>query len=224
MFADGENDEALARLSLAVLLTLRGTPFLYNGEEIGMTDLMLTDISQFWDTPAVWMYNTALEEKGTAPEDLLPLVAKASRDRCRTPLQWANAPNGGFSPSEVSPWLPVNPNYAAGVNVSDQLKDPDSLLSFYRRMIHLRKENPALMAGDYRPLSGESEPYLAFTRTSAEQKCLVVLNFSGEPQDVATELEASVGRVIFSNKSQRKEVALKHFSVQPFEIVIAEVV
>ncbi len=91
-----------------MILTLRGTPFLFNGEEIGMADLMLGDIGRFWDTPAIWMYHTAMDELGLAPDELLPLVAKVSRDRCRTPLQWANAPNGGFSPADVSPWLPVN--------------------------------------------------------------------------------------------------------------------
>ena len=222
LFADGKNDEALAQLSLAVLLTLKGTPFLYNGEEIGMTDLMLNDIRQFFDTPAVWMYNVALDE-GLPPEEILPRVAQASRDRCRTPLQWANAPNGGFSPADVSPWLPVNPNYAAGVNVAEQLQDPDSLLHFYRGMIHMRKETPALIAGEYQPLSGEADPFLAFTRTSREQKCLVVLNFSDQVQELSLELASIQGRVLFSNKGQKGDVALRDFSAAPFEVFIAEI-
>ena len=222
LFADGKNDEALAQLSLAVLLTLKGTPFLYNGEEIGMTDLMLNDIRQFFDTPAVWMYNVALDE-GLPPEEILPRVAQASRDRCRTPLQWANAPNGGFSPADVSPWLPVNPNYAAGVNVAEQLQDPDSLLHFYRGMIHMRKETPALIAGEYQPLRGEADPFLAFTRTSREQKCLVVLNFSDQVQELSLELASIQGRVLFSNKGQKGDVALRDFSAAPFEVFIAEI-
>ncbi|MEA3341337.1 MAG: alpha-glucosidase, partial [Chloroflexota bacterium] len=120
-YGDGENDDALARIHLALTLTLRGTPFLYNGEEIGMTDLLLEDIDQFRDNLGVWLYHALIDELREPPAKALALAARSSRDRCRTPVQWADAANGGFSPAGAQTWLPVNPNYAQGVNVTGQL-------------------------------------------------------------------------------------------------------
>ncbi len=221
-FGDGKNDAALARLSLALMLTLRGTPFLYNGEEIGMTDYMLDDIGQFWDTPAIWLYNLAVNEVDAS--EALRLAAKASRDRCRTPVQWANSANGGFSPPEVKTWLPVNPNYAEGVNVAEQLDAPDSLLNFYKEMLHMRKRTPALIAGAYEPLHDDAEDYLAFLRRSAEQSCLVALNFSEQPHNIRFELETSAGRVIFSNQERENEIDFKRLNLAPYEILIVELI
>jgi len=132
-YGDGQNDAALARISLALMLTLRGTPFLYNGEEIGMTNLLLQDIAQFRDTLVVGVYHLAVNELKMPEADALAIAASINRDGCRTPMQWADAPNAGFSPAGVPTWLPVNPNYTQGVNVASQLGDPDSLFSFYRR-------------------------------------------------------------------------------------------
>src|SRR3712207_5727662 len=105
-----------------------------------------------------------------------------TRDRCRTPLQWANAPNGGFSPASVATWLLANPNYAQDVNVADQEGDPASLLSFYGRLIALRRATLALVAGAYAPVDENAEDYLAFTRSTPDQTVLVALNFSELPQ------------------------------------------
>lgn len=221
-FGDGKNDASLARLSLALMLTLRGTPFLYNGEEIGMTDYMLEDISQFWDTPAIWLYNIAVDKIGVPAPEALRLASKSSRDRCRTPLQWSNAPNGGFSPPGAKTWLPVNPNYAEGINVAEQLDDPKSLLNFYKEMLNVRKCTPALIAGDYEPLHNDAEDYLAFLRRSEEQSCLVVLNFSENPQSIKFDLEISASSVIFSSQERENEIDLEKLSLAPFEIFIAE--
>ncbi|MFQ5614990.1 MAG: alpha-glucosidase [Anaerolineales bacterium] len=222
-FGDGQNDAALARLSLALMLTLRGTPFLYNGEEIGMTDLILEDINQFRDTPNIWLYHTAVGEVGLSPAEALPLAASLTRDKCRTPVQWANAPNGGFSPDGASTWLPVNPNYAERVNVADQLDDPDSLLHFYRRMLRVRKRTPALIVGDYEPLHENSEEYLAFMRAGADQRCLVILNFSDQPQSVSFKLGSPTGNVVFSNRERDGTVNLTKLDIAPFEIFVAEI-
>ncbi len=165
-YGDGQNDETIARISLALMLTLRGTPFLYNGEEIGMTNAVLEDIGQFRDIPLARWYPPMTEVLGLPPAEALAVVNWIGRDKCRSPMQWADAPNGGFSPAGVQPWLPVNPNYAQGVNVAEQMDDPDSLLNFYRRMLRLRKGTPALIAGDYTPLHEEAEDYLAFLRRS----------------------------------------------------------
>ncbi|GAI52991.1 unnamed protein product, partial [marine sediment metagenome] len=114
-------------ISLVLMLTLWGTPFLYNGEEIGMTDIYLGETGQFRDMLGVWYYNTAIAQLGATLEEALAHANRIGRDKCRTPMQWTNAPNAGFCPPDVDPWLPVNPNYTHGINVTDRLKDPDSL-------------------------------------------------------------------------------------------------
>ncbi|MCI0579696.1 MAG: alpha-glucosidase, partial [Chloroflexi bacterium] len=163
-YGDGQNNEALARLHLALMLALPGTPFLYNGEEIGMSDWALAEIGQFRDNLAVWMYRVATTEFGVPAAEALAITNNSGRDKCRTPMQWANAANAGFSPAGVQTWLPVNPNYAQGINLADQLDDPASLLNFYRRLLRLRRQTPALIAGDYQPLHETAVDYLAFLR------------------------------------------------------------
>lgn len=228
-YGNGQDDAALARLHLALLLTLKGTPFLYYGEEIGMTDLELTDLRQFRDTWALNIYRIKTEILGAAPEEALRMAAQMTRDRARSPMQWSNAPNGGFSSPETTPWLPVNPDYTAGVNVADQVSDPASLLNFYRRMLRLRQSLPALVAGDYRALPAHSESYFVFLRQHEPtgQTCLVALNFSGERQKVDTGLKDKQLHLVFSSHPRegrllpfdRRDL---DFDLDPFEIFIGE--
>jgi len=138
-------------------------------------------------------------------------------------MQWSNQPNAGFSPAGVETWLPVNPNHAQGVNVAQQQADPGSLLNFYKAMIRVRKANPALLAGSYEPLLEDSENTLAFLRISTNQKCLVLLNFSGQVENLSIDLEPASGRVIFSNRGRSQPVDLKALQLAPFEILIAGV-
>lgn len=221
-YGDGKHDDALARLSLALMLTLRGTPFLYNGEEIGMRDLLLEEVGQFRDMLGVWLYHVERDVMKHPPEDALRHAAQVGRDKCRTPMQWRNAPHGGFCPPEVEPWLPVAPTYAQGVNVAEQESDPDSLFHFYRRLIPLRQRTPALIVGDYAPLLEESETILAFRRATAEQRCLVFLNFSDEQQLVPLPDEALEPRLLFSSHPCAAPLAAP-LTLAPFEVLILEV-
>jgi len=223
-FADGQHDDALARISVALMLTLRGTPFLYNGEEIGMSDYYLTDIDLFRDPPAVWFYHGAVAD-GMAPDEALTLAAKYSRDRCRTPMQWSNTVNAGFSPDGVQTWLLVNPNYAQGVNVDDQQYNPESLLSFYKRMLNLRRQTPAIKDGDYTPIHETAENYFAFLRHSpdGEQTCLIVLNLSDKDHNLKFDLPSRNARCLFSNHIlEGEKVSLEELKLAPFEIFIGE--
>lgn len=222
-FGDGIHDAELARLHLVLLLTLKGTLFLYNGEEIGMTDLMLTDIRQFRDVLGIWFYQAQVEEFGVAPEVALQRAARLTRDKCRTPMQWANAPNGGFCPAGVAPWLPVNPNYAQGVNVAEQDGDPTSLLNFYRRTLRLRRETLALVRGDYVPLAPRARDYLAFLRRADGQTCLVVLNFS---ERRLTLRGTGLARLLLSSRAagptEPRTLAAGECTILPYEAAILE--
>ncbi|HEX2910102.1 MAG TPA: alpha-glucosidase [Chloroflexia bacterium] len=226
-YGDGKHDAALARLHLALLLTLKGTPFLYNGEEIGMTNLVLTDISQFRDNGALNRYRIMTEKAGMAPEEALQQLIPRTRDRCRSPFQWSNEPNAGFSPQDVTTWLPVNSNYQAGVNAADQENDPGSHLNFYREMLRLRKSTPALVAGNYLALNPQSVDYFAFLRhdPASEQTCLVALNFSAEEQHVSFDLGQRQLRALYSSAHElaaERYRPLEALDLQPFEIFIGE--
>jgi alpha-glucosidase len=224
-YGDGVHDAQLARLHLALLLTLKGTPVLYNGEEIGMTELKLTDLNQFRDTMAIQQYRVLTEAVGLSPDDALQTVIATTRDGCRTPLQWANTANAGFSPPAVKTWLPVNPNYAHGVNAADQENDPDSLLNFYRQLLRLRRDMPALIAGEYRPLHPHSEEYFAFLREDevSGQSCLVLLNFSSEAQTMTLDLGNRQPRLRYSSRPRDGQpLTLDRLTLVPFEIFIAD--
>jgi len=223
-FGDGAHNDALARQNLLLMLTLKGTPFLYNGEEIGMSDYMLSDKSQIRDFLALFYYDLARTVGEIPEEEALRLALQNSRDRNRTPNQWSKAPNAGFSPAEVATWLPVNPNYAEGVNVADQEGDPDSLLSFYKRVLHMRRQNPALIHGDYQPLAEESESYLAFVRSAAEQKCLVLMNMTDQPCQVALDLPVRSARLEFSTQARAGKAGdPNRLELAPFEVYIADI-
>jgi alpha-glucosidase len=226
-YGDGVHDGALARLHLALLLTLKGTPFLYNGEEIGMTDLELTDLSQVRDTAALNQYRLLTEIHGRSLAEAFAAIVAITRDRCRSPMQWSAEPNAGFSPPGVTTWLPVNSNYTAGVNVAAQDNDPTSLLNFYRRMLHLRRTTPALLAGYYQVVQPNSEVYLAFLRDEVKtgQRCLVILNFSPEAQTVGIDLDTGQPRLLFSSQERIEQaITLNRLELAPFEIFIAELV
>jgi alpha-glucosidase len=222
-YGDGQHDEAIARTSVALMLTLRGTPFLYNGEEIGMSNYRLQRIDEFRDPPAVWFYEQEIAQ-GIPHEQAIIAAADHSRDRCRTPFQWRNASNAGFSPKDVRPWLPVNPNYAQGINVEQQWNDPTSMLNFYKSLLRLRKQTPALIAGDYTPLHENAEDYFTFLRhtDNQQQTCLVVLNLSERTHLLQFE-EAQRATCLFStHKTAGEMIELAALSLAPFEVFIGE--
>lgn len=223
-YADGQHDAALARLHVSLLLTLRGTPFLYNGEEIGMTDFAPATVEEFRDLVGVWAYHYAIETLHMSPADAYAAAVAVARDKNRTPLQWANEPNGGFSPAGVKTWLPVNPSYARGVNVADELADPGSLLSFYRRLLRTRRATPALLAGDYQPVHEQAEEYLAFLRHASEdgQTALVVLSFAASSLTIDFGgLGARRIRPVFSSEERSAETdGPGRLALAPFEVYV----
>ncbi|MEI7847770.1 MAG: alpha-amylase family glycosyl hydrolase, partial [Chloroflexota bacterium] len=223
-FADGTHDAERARLALASILTLKGTPFIYNGEEIGMTDYQISDPAQLRDTMATWYYQRLVDELNVDPTVAASRAAASSRDKNRTPMQWCNTHNAGFSPLGIQTWLPVNPNYSNGINVRDQRANPVSLWNFYRRMLRLRKNTPALIEGDYTPVHASAEGYLAFLRSTASQNVLVVLSFSKERLNLNfSDLAFTKASTLFSSAGRSKpEEKPTEIHLGAFEIYIAE--
>lgn len=226
-YGDKLHDADLARLHAALVLTMKGTPFLYNGEEIGMTDYMLTDISQVRDTMGSWYYNELVHTLGVPPAEALLRTAEMTRDKNRTPMQWSGEPNAGFSPQGTSPWLPVNPNYQDGINVKEQEQSPYSLLNYYKQMLKVRRESAALTRGDYTPIHNHASEYFAFLRNTEEQTVLVVLNFSDQrlELDFSGDTASRLARRLFSSAAHSPlPQDLGKLSLSPFEVFIAELI
>ena len=140
-------------------------------------------------------------------------------------MQWSNGANAGFSPAGVQTWLPLNPNHAQGINVAEQQDDPGSMLNFYKQMLRLRKQTPALIDGDYTPLNVSAEDSFAFLRKSQEtgQTCLVILNLSGKPDTLKLDLPSQHVRCLFSTHTPEGEsLSGEALSIAPFEIFIGE--
>ena len=227
-YGDKLHDAALARLHAALVLTLKGTPFLYYGEEIGMTDLMITDPAKLRDTMATWYYDRLINELNVDLQEAALRAGEMSRDKNRTPMQWSSHPNAGFSPPNVETWLPVHPSYKSGINVWDEQHNPISLLNYYKQLLQVRKSSPALIEGEYIPLNTTAKEYFSFLRKSDEQTMLVILNFS----DKKLELDFSRTRgiqghklqILFSNAERLKTAKpLQGLSINPFEVFIAEI-
>jgi alpha-glucosidase len=151
-----------------------------------------------------------------------------SRDKNRTPMQWSNDPNAGFSPPRVETWLPINPNYKNGINVRDQLHNPISLLNYYKHLLQVRKASPALMEGEYIPLNNTAKDDLSFLRKTVEQTVLVILNFSGKKLELdfsrAREIKGHNLQILFSS-AERLKIAKPPYglTISPFEVFIAQV-
>lgn len=227
-FGDKIHEAELSRLNLALMLTLRGTPFLYNGEEIGMTDLIITDPARLRDTMATWYYDRLVNDLKVDPIEAALRAGEMSRDKNRTPMQWSNQPNAGFSPANVETWLPVNPNCAEGINVKDQEQNPNSLLSYYKRLLHLRRNTPALIDGEHISIHNTSKNYFAFLRKNDSQSILVALNYSADHLELDfsrdKEMKGKSLRVLFSSADRpAMELNPKAVSVGAYEVFLAEV-
>jgi oligo-1,6-glucosidase len=169
--------ERSAKMLGAVLHLHRGTPYVYQGEEIGMTNAPFAGIADFRDIEALGQYQQAVDQEGRAPEDVLTVLRARGRDNARTPMQWDSSAQAGFTSG--TPWLAVNPNHPT-VNAAAAVKDPDSVYHFYRQLIELRHEEPAVVYGDFEMLLPHDERLYAFTRTYGDTALLVIGNFSGE--------------------------------------------
>jgi oligo-1,6-glucosidase len=174
---DGEHRVVAAKMLGTLLHLHRGTPYVFQGEELGMTNAPWSGIEDFRDIESLNHYAEAVS-LGADPEEVLASMRPRSRDNARTPMQWDASPNAGFTTG--TPWLPVNPNHTE-INAEAARADPDSVFHHYRRLIELRHSEPVVAHGDFTMLLPEDEQVYAFTRRLDDTELLVLGNFSGEP-------------------------------------------
>ena len=167
-----------AKLVGACLHMMEGTPYIYQGEELGMTNYPFTDISQSRDVEAINAWNElVVEQKKFTPEYMMACIRYKGRDNARTPMQWTAGENAGFTTG--TPWMSVNPNHTT-INAESQVGDPDSVFSFYQKLIRLRKTYPVIVHGDFTLLMPEDRQVFAYTRQYEGKTLLVACNFSCE--------------------------------------------
>lgn len=199
---EGECNDTSKKMLATVMMMSYGLPFLYQGQEIGMTNMVFTDISQVNDISTKDEYEVALRA-GLTSEEALEAVSRISRDNARTPVQWSGDKNAGFTTADTT-WLPVNPNYTK-VNVEDEKKDPASVYHHYKKLIDLRK-NPdykeTVVYGSFDPVFTQQDNLMAFYRRSAEKTLLVIANYQKEERTFA--LADTVKEVLINNLEELK--------------------
>ena len=171
---DREYRVEAAKMLATVLHGMEGTPYIYQGEELGMTNVRFDSIEQYQDIEIRNMYRERLE-KGYAEKDIMESIYAKGRDNARTPMQWDDTENAGFTTG--TPWLGVNPNYTE-INARSQLQDENSVFHYYKKLIHLRKENSIFVDGDFTLLLPEDENIFAYVREYEGRKLLVAANFT----------------------------------------------
>lgn len=194
----------------AIYFLMQGTPFIYQGQEIGMTNVQFDSIDDYDDVSAKNLYQLKREE-GVSHEEIMEVIWASGRDNSRTPMQWSNEINAGFSTG--SPWMKVNPNYSK-INVEAQKKDETSILNFYKKMIQLKKNNEVFTYGSYDLLLEKDPQIFAYTRTLNQEKVLVIANLSVKPAKVK-DVNIDLQSLILSNYDVKKQEGA--LTLQPYE-------
>lgn len=187
--------EPSSKMLNTFLLSMRGTPYIYNGDELGMTNIRFDKIEDYRDVATLNEYQYQKSHGGNLAE-FIKRKAFESRDNGRTPFQWDTTPNAGFSTG--TPWIKVNPNYTT-INAAAEEKDPNSCLNYFRKMTKLRKDNPVLVYGKYTLLDKDNPAVYAYTRELDGKKFLVLLNFTAKTATVKTGIDVSKGKVLINN-------------------------
>jgi oligo-1,6-glucosidase len=213
---DGEYRVESAKMLGTFLHMLHGTPYVYQGEEIGMTNVRFESIDEYRDIETLNMYREFVEQRGLDPQTVLEMIYVKGRDNARTPMQWDAGPQAGFTTG--TPWLKVNPNYPQ-INVEQALADPDSIFYYYQRLIRLRKENPVMVYGTYDLILDAHQEIYAFTRTLEDDRLLIILNFTRNTPVFAmpTHIPFAQTELLISNCTVDPAEDIRLLTLRPYE-------
>ncbi|SFA51580.1 oligo-1,6-glucosidase [Parageobacillus thermantarcticus] len=213
---DGKYRVESAKMLATFLHMMQGTPYIYQGEEIGMTNVRFPSIEDYRDIETLNMYKERVEEYGEDPQKVMEKIYYKGRDNARTPMQWDDSENAGFTTG--TPWIRVNPNYKE-INVKAALADPNSVFHYYKKLIQLRKQHDIIVYGTY-DLILEEDPYIyAYTRTLGNEKLVVITNFSEQtpvfrlPDDIIYKTK----ELLISNYDVDEAEELKEIRLRPWE-------
>ena len=205
-----------AKMLATCLHLMQGTPYIYQGEELGMTNYPFKDPEDFHDIESIHAYEEWCKSGRVSHEEFWPCITGISRDNARTPMQWDESAQAGFTKGE--PWMPVNPNYKE-INAKAALEDPGSVFYHYQKLIALRKQYPIIVHGDYKLLFADSEEIFAYQRTLGKEKLLVVCNFTDQETAFTLPEEFAGGRYLIANyENPGKEGVLRPY--EAFAVLI----
>ncbi len=205
---DGKYRIESAKMLAVLLHGMQGTPYIYQGEELGMTNAAY-DIDEYQDIETLNLYKERLE-KGYKKEDVMDSIHAKSRDNARTPMQWNDEENAGFTKGK--PWIKVNPNYKE-INAMQQVEDEDSIFNCYKELIRLRRNYPVFVEGDFRMMFAEDENIFAYTREDKDTQLLVVCNFYGETVNCPLEDSVKDMKLLISNYKEFAQMTI----LRPYE-------
>ncbi len=200
-----------AKMLATLLHGLQGTPYVYQGEELGMTNVKF-GIEDYRDIETLNMYKERLE-KGYAKEEIMESIYVKGRDNARTPMQWDDTENAGFTTG--TPWIKVNPNYKT-INAKSQTSDENSIFTYYKNLIAFRKEYPVFVDGDFEMLLEENEHLFAYKRTTEDAKLYVFCNFYGETETCDMLEEMKDRKLLISNYAEREDNILKPYEARMY--------
>ena len=201
--------ETSAKMLATCLHMMQGTPYVYQGEELGMTNIYFDKLEDYRDIESINYFKEFTESGLMTPEHMMKCLMLRSRDNARTPMQWNDSKQAGFTDGE--PWIKVNPNYKE-INAAQQLEDPNSIFHYYQKLIRLRKEKDIIVYGGFEPLYRDDEQIFAYTRKQDQEKLLTVCNFSDQNAEVEVPEEfkdaecliTNLGRKVFEAKTVLK--------------------
>ena len=207
--------ETSAKMLATCIHMMQGTPYVYQGEELGMTNIYFDKLEDYRDIESINYFEEFTESGLMTPEHMMKCLMLRSRDNARTPMQWDDSKQAGFTEGE--PWIKVNPNYKK-INAAQQLEDPDSVFHYYQKLIRLRKEKDIIVYGEFEPLYREDEQIFAYTRKQDQEKLLTVCNFSDKNAEVEVPEEFKGAECLITNLG-RKEFEGK-IVLNPYEAFV----
>ena len=207
-----------AKMLVTCLHMMQGTPYVYQGEELGMTNCPFPTLEDLRDIESINAFHELTEAGKVNPEDMMRYIRLRGRDNARTPMQWDDSANAGFTTG--TPWIMVNPNYTE-INAKTEMEDPDSVFRYYQKIIGLRKKEKVMVYGTYQLLDPDNEKLYVYTRTLDNEKLLVICNFTEEEETYSVPEEFSEGEVLISN--YHRETVEKEIMLKPYEALVLKI-
>lgn len=219
----GDDSEEYREISAKMLATclhmLKGTPYIYQGEELGMTNVKYRSLAEYRDTETINKYDELVNQRGISHDEMMDYIWHVSRDNARTPMQWDASANAGFS--KGTPWIKVNDNYIK-INARDQVDNPDSVYNYYKLLIELRYRYEVIVYGDYKMYLPEDENIFCYSRSLNTCRLLIVCNFSKKVLNfhIPEEVNMQSGKVLISNYQISNTVGSKMLVLKAYEAVV----
>ena len=214
-----EYREISAKMLATCIHMMQGTPYVYQGEELGMTNCPFNTLENFRDLESINAFHELTEQGKMTEEEMMAAIGYKGRDNARTPMQWDDSANAGFSDADATPWIMVNPNYTK-INAKDQVSREDSVFKYYQKLIKLRHESDLIVYGTYDLILDDDKDIYAYIRTLGDEKLIVYCNFSENTREVELSEEFTDGKILISNYNDAK--VSEKITLRPYEAIVIQ--